>query len=411
MDWTLLRALALGLGLGLLVGLQREWAHREVAGIRTFPMITLLGVLAGTFAASWGGWIVAAGLLALTALLVLANLLAVRGGTSPDLGLTTEAAALVMYGVGALLTLGHEVEGVVVAGVLAVLLQAKAPLHGMVRALSDQDVRAIFRFVLVALVVLPLLPDRSYGPYRVLNPHQIWLMVVLIVGISTAAWGASRLLGPRRGTALTGLLGGLISSTATTVSEARRARQAPGGAPAGAFVVLMASAAAFGRVILEIGVVARGAFPTLAPPLAVVMLVLLGAALLQWRRGVRVAGGEVEAPSDLRTAIAFGLLYALVLVAVAWARRQLGTAGLYGVAGLSGLTDVDAITLSTAQLVNAGSLVADTAWRAVLVAGLANVAFKGGVVLLLGGRALRRPVLIGFAAALAAGTVVLATWP
>jgi uncharacterized membrane protein (DUF4010 family) len=224
------------------------------------------------------------GFLALGALLVLANLVRSNAAEEAEIGLTTEVAALLMFGVGAALYLDLAVEAVVVSGVLAVLLQAKEPLHRAVRALSDQEVRAIFQFVLLALVVLPVLPDEDFGPFEVINPRQIWLVVVLIVGISTAAWGAARLLGRRRGTLLTGVLGGLISSTATTVSRARLAKRLPDEAGPGAFVILMASATAIARVILEIAVVARDSVLVLAPPLAILLAVLLGAAALQWRR-------------------------------------------------------------------------------------------------------------------------------
>ena len=414
MDAPLIRPLALALGLGLLVGLQRERTQREIGGIRTFPMITMLGLLCAQLAASFGGWVVGAGLLVLGGLLVLANVLGPKAAGDAEVGLTTEVAALLMFGVGAALQLGFELEAVVVGGVIAVLLQAKEPLHRAVRALSDQEVRAIFQFVLLALVVLPLLPDEGFGPFEVINPFRIWLVVVLIVGISTAAWGAARILGRRRGTALTGVLGGLISSTATTVSRSRLARTRPREVGPAAFVILMASATAIGRVILEIGLVARGSLLALAPPLAVLLVVLLVAALVQWRRQDGGSGEEdvaAEAASDLRTAIAFGLLYTLVLLGVAAARRYLGEAGLYAVAALSGLTDMDAITLSTAQLVEGGSIEPGVGWRVILVGGMMNLVFKGGVVAALGPVELRRPVLAGFLASLAVGGALLAFWP
>lgn len=432
MEGTLFVPLLVALGLGMLVGLQRTWALHEIAGIRTFPLITVLGVLTAALGDVYGGWTVAAGLIAVVALMVQGNVMKLKGDDqTPDVGMTTEVAALVMFGVGAALYAGWRAEAVMVAGALAVLLHAKEPLHGMARALSDGDLRALTQFVLVALVVLPLLPDREYGPYGVLNPFKIWLMVVLIVGISIAAWAAYRLLGARRGTALTGFLGGLISSTATTVSYARRTRAHPVRTRAAAFVILMASATVFARVIFEIGVVARDSLLELAPPLLVMMAVMLVAAMLQWRAvggegrdpgdgpgtqaGADVAGEPDgladEAPSELRAAIAFGLLYAVVLLAVAAARQHLGDAGLFTVAAISGLTDVDAITLSTAQLVNSGDLAAGTAWRAIMVAGVSNLVFKGGTVVVLGSRRLRKPVLSGFAAATVAAALLVWLWP
>lgn len=443
MEATLVVSLLIALGLGMLVGLQRTWALHEIAGIRTFPLITVLGVLAAALGDVYGGWTVAAGLIAVVALMVQGNVMKMRETDGEqDVGMTTEVAALVMYGVGASLHAGWRTEAVVAAGALAVLLHAKEPLHQMTRALSDRDLRALTQFVLVALVVLPILPDREYGPYGVLNPFKIWLMVVLIVGISIAAWAAYRLLGARRGTALTGFLGGLISSTATTVSYSRRTRARPTQTRAAAFVILMASATVFARVIFEIGVVAGDFLMELAPPLLVMLAVMLVAAAVQWRAvgaeagnpgdgtpGTEGASGGApgteagagvedepdgladEAPSELRAAIAFGLLYALVLLAVAAARQHLGDAGLFTVAAISGLTDVDAITLSTAQLVKSGDLAAGTAWRAILVAGVSNLVFKGGTVVALGSKRLRKPVLVGFGVATVVAALLVWLWP
>jgi uncharacterized membrane protein (DUF4010 family) len=404
----------LALGLGLLVGLQRQYAHDGMAGIRTFPLVTILGVLSGAMASEFGGWVPAAAVLAVTALMIQSNRMWAQGDEDgiPDTGLTTEAAALVMLGVGVILWLDHTVEAIVVAGVVAFLLHLKRPLHRMVDALNDDDLRAIFQLVLVALIILPLLPDREFGPFGVLNPFEIWFMVALIVGISIAAWAAYRIWGHKRGTALTGVLGGLISSTATTVSQARRARNSPAQSGAAAFIVLMASAVAFARILFEIGIVARAHFLDLAPPLAILMGTLLVAALWSWRRSEKGASGGLaaEAPSELRSAIVFGLLYAVILLAVAAAREHLGDAGLYGVAFISGLTDMDAITLSTAHLVGEGRVSTATGWRVVVVASLANLVFKGGALAVIGSPAIRRPVLVGFGVTLLVGVGLVLFW-
>jgi len=416
MNDSLLPPLAIGLGLGLLVGLQRQHAENRMAGIRTFALVTVLGVLAGALGREQGGWIAAAGLLSVAAYFVVANLILPRRDDDLDVGMTTEVAGLVMYGVGLALAARLTVAAIVTGGVVAVLLEAKERLHGLVDALSDRDVRVLTQFVLVALVVLPVLPDGDYGPYGVLNPFEIWLMVVLIVGISVGAWVAYRILGRRRGLALTGLLGGLISSTATTVSYARQAREGQP-APAAAFVVIMASAIVFIRVLVEVAVVVPGSWTAVAPSMGIMLATLLVMAWLQWRRvgfsaGMGGSGGSGdelhrEAPSELPAAVAFGLLYALVLLAVAAASEYLGDGGLYAVAFLSGLTDMDAITLSTAQLVRAGSLEVETAWRAILIGGMSNILFKGGVVAVVGGKALWRPVFLAFGVSLAVGCGIL----
>lgn len=409
-----LQALAIGLGLGLLVGVQRTWSDHPEAGVRTFALVTLLGVLTAMLARSFGGWIVAVGLASVAALLVTVNLR--RSGRSGEIGVgqTTEVAALLMFGVGAALGAGLTVPAVVVGGAVAVLLQWKAPLHAMADRMDRAEMGAIARLTLIGLVILPVLPNRDFGPFDVLNPFEIWLMVVLIVGISMAGYVAFRLFGGRGGAVVAGILGGLISSTATTVSYSRRSRDTPRRSPAAALVITLASVVVFGRVLVEITVVAPGILLDVAPPLVAIMAFMGALAAVLMVRTSDESGLELdeqEPPSDLTAAVVFGLLYAAVLVGVAVAREYLGTEGLYFVAALSGLTDIDAITLSTAQLMKGDGLDPATGWRVVLVGALANLVFKGAVVFTIGHRSLRGRIATVFGLTLAAGAAILLLWP
>ena len=406
--------LAIALGLGLLVGLQREWAKSEGAGIRTFALITVFGAVSGLLAADYGGWIIAAGLLAVAALFVAMNISRSRVSDEPHPGQTTEVAALLMFTIGALLALGRTPIAVAIGGTVAVLLQWKKPLHGLVDRIGREEIRAVFRLVLVAMVVLPLLPNRTYGPYGVLNPHSIWLMVVLIVGISLGGYLASRYLGSKRGALVGGILGGVISSTATTVGYARRTRATPGSAGLATVVILVASTIVFVRVAVEVAIVAPSVLPQVAPPLAAMavwMLVIAAGSYVVLSQQPLAARPEVDDPSELMPAVVFGALYALVLVAVAAVQEVFGERGLYVVAALSGLTDMDAITLSTAQLMEAGGLAIDTGWRMMLVGALSNIAFKAGVVVALGSPQLRRRATVGFGLAMGGGVLLLQLWP
>jgi uncharacterized membrane protein (DUF4010 family) len=283
----------------------------------------------------------------------------------------------------------------------------------LVGRFSEPDVRAIFNLVLIALVILPVMLNRSYGPYGVLNPFEIWLIVVLIVGISLGGYIAYKFFGARAGTLLGGILGGMISSTATTVSYARRTRHAPEAVGLAAFVITVASTIVFGRVIFEIAVVAPELLSKVAPPLVVIMLVMGVLALATyWTRG-----GEAEQvpldkdPAQLTAAVLFGLMYAVILFAVAAGRQWLDDRGLYLVAVISGLTDVDAITLSTAQMIKRGELEVDTGWRMILLGSLSNLVFKGAAVAVLGHRQLLRRVSIVFGIVLACGVLLLLFWP
>ncbi len=402
-------ALLVSLGLGLLVGLQRQWATDEIAGIRTFPLFALLGTL---LAITGGGEpvLLAAGFVCIVALLVAANFMA------PDVrlpGITTEMAALVTYGVGIAVGFGQTLPAVVVTGVMTVLLHWKAELHRLVSGIGRDELTAAVRWVLLGLVILPVLPNRTYGPYAVLNPYKIWLMVVLIVGISLAAYVAYRAFGARAGTLLAGVLGGLISSTATSVSYANRSRSHAAEAPSAAIVIMIASTVVFARVLVEIGVVNASFLPIAAPPLVAVMAAMILVAGVAYLRANKDLGHmpQHDPPSDLRAAIWFGLLYGVILFAVAAAREHLGQRGLYAVAGLSGLTDVDAITLSVTNLVGEGRIEAGQGWRLILFGSLANLVFKGGAVFVLGSAALRRRIVPLFGTSLVAGILVLLLWP
>ena len=413
MELSDIQALGLALGLGLLVGLQREWAAKRIAGIRTFTLITIFGTLAAMAGERTTGWLVVGGLLAITSLVILGNVLKDDSPEGGSAGMTTEVAAVLMYLVGASVALGYVTPALVVGGSVAVLLHWKEPLHDFAQRIGEDDLTALVRFVLIALVVLPVLPNRAFDPYDVINPFEIWFMVVLIVGISLGAYVVYKLLGARVGTVLAGLLGGLISSTATTMSVARRDRGDESATASGAIIVMLAATVVFARVLVEVFLVASEHAMTVAPPLLAMMafMAILSVAMIR-RSGSELARpAEHEAPSELGAAVTFGLLYAAVLFAVAAAQEHFGDRGLYVVAGLSGLTDMDAITLSSARLMNDGRIEPDRGWRLILVGAMANNVFKGAAVALLGNPRLAKAVAVPFGLSLAAGAALLALWP
>jgi uncharacterized membrane protein (DUF4010 family) len=404
--------LAVALGLGLLVGLQRERVDPAIAGIRTFALITLFGAVSAQLAKVYGGWLIGLGFLATAALVTAGNLVRLQSREAEP-GQTTEFAALLMYGLGAWVVTGSMAVPIVLTGVVVVLLHLREPLHTLVGKIGEKDLRAIMQFVLITLVILPVLPDRDMGPYGVLNPYQVWWMVVLIVGLSLAGYVAYKLFGAGAGTVLAGILGGLISSTATTAGYARRSREAPQLSRLAALVVMIASTVVYARILLEIAAVAGRSFLELAPPLAAMLGVSAVVSAAAWLAGRDHDGEppEPDNPAELKSALVFGALYAAILLAVAFARHRFGTAGLYTVAGLSGLTDMDAITLSTSRLVQASRLEAETGWRAILLASLSNLVFKGGIVAALGSRALLGRLAVLFGAILVGGGLIFWLWP
>lgn len=405
------RQLGIALGLGLLVGLQRERTNARLAGFRTFPLITLFGAICALLAQTFGGWVVAAGMAGLIGLLIMGNLRAPHPAEA-DPGLTSEAAMLVMFAIGAFLAMEKTALAIATGGTVAVLLHLKPEMHRFATRLGERDFKAIMQFALISLVILPVLPNQFLGPYDALNPFKIWLMVVLIVGISLGGYVAYKVLGPRAGALASGLLGGLISSTATTVSYARRSKQSPATVTLATFVITMASAVVFARVLALIGATAPAFFFIAWPPLVVMLGWFSVLALICWilRRGESSSMPEQENPSELKPALLFAGLFAVVLVATAAAKDYFGQSGLYAVAVLSGLTDMDAITLSVTQMVNAQNLPAETGWRLILVASLSNLVFKAGTVATIGGSKLAIRVTLIFASAFAGGILLLMFW-
>jgi uncharacterized membrane protein (DUF4010 family) len=405
---SLFQQLGIALGLGLLVGLQRESAASPLAGVRTFPLVTVLGTVSGLLSQAFGGWILAAGIIALTGFIFIGKTVEMSKGR-PDPGITTEVALLLMFAIGAYLVVGDRAVAIAIGGGTAVLLHFKGELHGIVARLGANDLKAVMQFALISLVILPVLPNRTYGPFDVLNPRNIWWMVVLIVGISLGGYIAYKFLGQRAGIVLGGILGGLISSTATTISYAKRAAAAPGAVGPAAIVIMIASTIVFARLLLEIATVAPAFLPAAAPWLIALLIISVVSSFALWLRSDKDHDEmpEQENPSELKSALLFGLIYAVVLFVVAAAKERFGNRGLYVVAGLSGLTDVDAITLSTAQLVNAGRLDASDGWKLVVIAAISNLIFKSGAVATLGRRRLFIRILPAYGVIIAAGILML----
>jgi uncharacterized membrane protein (DUF4010 family) len=408
-----LAQLGIAAGLGLLVGLQRERAGSRFGGIRTFPLITILGTLAALLSKEFSaGWIIGAGLVALALLAAASNWLS-KADEARDPGMTTEVSALVMYALGAYAAFGPPAV-VMAAGVgVAVLLYAKEGLHGFTDRLGEKDMRAIMLFAAITFIILPVLPNRAFGPLNVLNPRNIWLMVVLVVGISLGGYIAYKILGARAGAVLSGILGGLISSTATTVTYARRAANSPDSARPALLVIVIAGAIVYARVFAEVSIVSQEFLKHAAPPLLIMLGVSAASAVVVWLASRGDAGklAEPENPTQLRSAMIFAGMYAVVTLAVAAGEHFFQDRGLYIVAGISGLTDMDAITLSTSRMVNEGSVGATAGWRAILIASISNLIFKTGIIASLGGRRLLTIAAVVAAVQIATAIALIALWP
>jgi uncharacterized membrane protein (DUF4010 family) len=400
---TALARLVVALLIGFLVGLDRERAEvrkgRElVAGIRTFPLIGLAGAVPMLVGGPLGMALLVASLLTVGAVLVASY---VREAAAGHVGATTEMAAVAVLLLGALAGAGQlEVAGA--AGVaVAVLLAAKPPLERFTRALGPDEMAATLELAVISLIVLPLLPDRTFDPWNALNPREIWIVVVLVSSLSFAGFLASRFLGERRGILLTGALGGLVSSTAVTMAMAQRSRD---GAPRAA-----AAAAAIASTIMaaRIAVIAGGIQPAIIVPLlpvAAAMVVVGAVTAVLLARGETARGGpaRLRNPFSLQQALGFGTAYALVVLAVHVAKERFGAAGLYATAALSGLVDVDAITVAVARGASTDQHFA-VAVTAITIAAIANSLVKAGMAIAFGAGAFRVYTASALGALAAAG--------
>jgi uncharacterized membrane protein (DUF4010 family) len=384
----------LAFGIGALIGLEREQSESggTFAGSRTFPLFALAGALVGGFYPT-----------ALPAVVVaLAIPLTVAYGAKiileDDIGLTTLTAGILTVFLGALAT--HSEEGallaVIVGGVVTVTLSAKASIHEFAGQIEERERRASVKFILVVLVVYPLLPDEEMEALFGLNPRFVWLMVVFVTGLSFAAYVLSRVLGAKRGIAVTGVLGGFVSSTATTVSMADRTIETPSLYQVCAFSVVVASIVMFPRALLEVAVVNRSLLPMVALPLGVMTVVGIVVASVVYYRAGDVGGVEsdIENPFRVRPALLFGAIFAAVLLVSESANEWFGASGIYATAFLSGLADVDAITLTLSRLAAEGAITHEVATTGIVLGAVANTLVKAALTWILGTRKLALVVMI-----------------
>ncbi len=401
--------------IGALIGLEREFIqqHRQTpdfAGIRTFSLITLLGAVTAYLAGEFGllpGMIAFAGLI----LLAVASHVGAQLRARREAGITTEVAAMLAFLLGAMVLWGPAEVAIALSVIVALLLSLKGSLHNVIRRMSAEDLRVTLEFALVAAVVLPLLPNRDVDPLGVINPFQVWLLVVFVSGIGFGGYVLMKVLGAEKGIGLTGLLGGIVSSTATTLSFSARSKETPALSSHFAQAILLASSVMVPRILIEVLVVHPPLLSIVSIPLALMLLAGLGA-VVALRRQHRPEGDEkaveLSNPLKLSTAVLFGLAFAVVLVIVELAQRFFGSTGVYITSALTGLTGVDAITLSVARLARQGALAEQVAASAVVIAALVNTLAKAAIAYTLGSPALRRTILIAFGTVSAVGAVSVA---
>ena len=414
-DIEIFQQLGLALAIGLLFGLERGWHQRDqsegdrIAGVRTFAIAGLLGGVSGWLASLTAPIVLAVAFLGLSGLLGVSYWTRLK--KDDDVGLTTEVALLLAFSLGAASVLGEMAVAAAVAVVAASLLSMKKRLHRWVAGIERLELEAILKLALISVVILPLLPDQGYGPGATLNPHQLWWAVVIVAGLSFFGYGAIRLGGASLGILVTGLFGGLASSTSTTLALSRLVRTQEALSQTAAAGIVIAGSVTFLRILVLVAIFQPSLIAPLAMPMGVMAGIGLAGAYLLWLLG---NGGEdspeelegIANPVELKTALTFGAVLAVVLLVVHYLKMWIGTNGVFAASALSGMTDVDALTISVSTLVS-DDLTAANGAIAIFIAASVNTAVKAGISIAVGGKSLGLRVGLVYLAVIAAGAVSL----
>jgi uncharacterized membrane protein (DUF4010 family) len=399
------------LGIGILIGLQREFAFDDLedgvfAGVRTYTLFALSGCTAGLISEILGSpWPFIVIMLVFGILIGVAYFVSARKG---ELGTTSEVAAILTILLGALAYWEQFALATALAVAVTVLLALKQELERFARRITRDDLYATLKFAVITAIILPVLPNRPLGPppLDVINPNKVWLMVVFISGISFLGYLLIKFVGPQQGIGLTGFLGGLVSSTAVTLSFSQRSQSENQLTRPFAMAIIIAWTVMFSRVFIEVAVLNLPLLKVVWLPLAAAGIVGLGYGAYLFFSQPPHDIGEVSFsnPFELGPAVAFGLLYAVVLLVSHAAQIYFGETGIFISSILAGTTDVDAITLSMAQLSGAnGDIELITAARAIVLAAMSNTMVKGGIAISAGSPYLRKTLLPGFLLMLVAG--------
>jgi uncharacterized membrane protein (DUF4010 family) len=388
------------LGLGLLLGFERQRKQKpneeQFAGARTIALVSLLGAASAYLQLTLQiSWALPVAFLAVAALTVASFYITSNEG---NVGATTEMATLLTFAIGALCAAGDVGLATALAVCALLLLSMKAWSIETAQHIESADITAVLKFSIITVIVLPLLPNQAYGPepMNVLNPYKVWLMVVLISGLNFASYVLVKVLGQEHGIPLTGILGGLVSSTAVTLGFSQRSRHEPQLASSFALGILMSWTVMFFRVLVAVAVINAGLARRLGMGVGILgAMSLLACAFLFTRRGAGEKGSVKSGsnPFELGEAVKFGLLFGVVTVVAKAAEVYLGSFGLYLAGALAGLTDVDAISLSMANLADQNRDMTGVAARTILIAVMANTVTKTGVAASVGSPELRRKML------------------
>lgn len=426
MNIKLFEPFIIALLLGALMGLERAFATRVddsdvdiLGGVRTFSLISLLGCISAFLESYQSGLLI----ISFIGILFLAgSSYFISYSKHDERGITTEVSMLICFTIGVLAQFNQYILATFIAILVTLILYLKAYLKRILQRVESEDIRAVLKFAIITFIILPVL-DPDFALYmrditfidfsgvpelldiEFINPYTVWLMVVLISGIGFSGYVAIKILGPRKGIGLTGLLGGLVSSTATTMTFSRRSKEEEVLSLSFSLAILLACTTMFPRILVEVLIINATLLPSLSITMGTMTIGGCAVCLFIWKKTGREKSGEVPLtnPFSIMPAVTFGLFYALIVLVARVMEVIAGDSGIYIVSVLSGLTDVDAITLTMSQISKQNPSKMNQATIAITLAAFSNTIVKAGMAIVLGSRNLRKTVLIGFGSILIAG--------
>lgn len=397
-------------GIGLVIGLEREFSQKDnphgfFAGTRTFALVAILGFIAGLLGTIYSEWVLLTFALGVVLLIGLGYFITASKGA---IGSTTEFSVLLCFGLGLLSFLGYHNMALAITVIVTVILSLKMKVKKVVGKLTQEEIYAFVQFVVMALLIIPFLPNENFGPYDVINPREIGMVVLLTSGISFVGYILMKFLGANKGILITGLLGGLVSSTAVTWNFSKKSKETPELSMNYAVGILAAACIMIARVFLLVYIFNKAMLTGFVLPLVILFAAAVGiTAYFNKKQNKNTAVNAdipLGDPLNLKDALFFGLLYTGILILVSYANAEYGSKGIYISSLISGLTDIDAITISVSKL--AGTTIDYlTAQNAVLIATLSNTVVKIGISISAGSPTLRKKIIIGYGVVFIAGII------
>jgi len=394
----LAQRLGIALLIGLLIGLEREFARgkdlNSFAGARTFPIIALFGFLAAMISSMTEIWLYAVFFISFVMIVSISYYVTAKEG---QLGITTELAAILVFILSGMIFWNIILLSAIIAIIMAAILSLKMQIHTFVEKINEEDIFAFLKLSLVTIIILPLLPDRTFGPYNTINFRVIWYMVIFISGISFLGYLLTKFIGYQKGIKYTGIFGGFVSSTALTYAYTKKSRDNVPVIKNYAAGIILACTIVYPKVFIEISVVNAELAKTMAIPIIILTVTGILHSIILWRQTKKVVSNDkvVSNPFELKSALLFGVIFGVILVVSKLSQVYFGEKGVLIVSFISGLPNIDAIVLSVSQL-SGVSFSEITASKSILLALLSNTLFKFSLSMFAGHKELRSNVLPGF---------------